>query len=78
MVFNQDGTAYSVFSSNNIKNAFKYRFVKPTIILFIDKSKAQRYYIQKLTASHFQFIKYPVNYNSEEISIIEAIDFQKK
>ncbi len=78
MIFNHDGTALSIFSSNGIKNSFRYHFLKPRIIAFTSGVKTQRYYIQKLTKSSFQFVKYPIKQDSEEISIIEAIDFKKK
>ena len=77
--FNSDGTAYSVFSSDNKKNPFIYRFISPHIVLFSSgRFGNQRYYIQTLTASNFHYIKYPIQQDVEEISIVETIDFIRK
>lgn len=77
--FNSDGTAYSVLSSDNKKNPFSYRFISPHIVVFSSgRFGNQRYYIQTLTASNFHYIRYPIQHDAEEISIVETINFIRK
>lgn len=79
MGFNSDGTAYSVFSSDNKKNPFNYHFTSPHIVVFSSRRFGnQRYYIQTLTASKFHYIRYPIQHDAEEISIVETINFTRK
>ena len=81
MCFNPDGTAYSIYSSNDKKNPFNYRFLTPHLLEFSgkDKRRTGRYYVQKLTESNLHFIVYPIKEEyPESILIIEAIDFVKQ